>query len=102
MRAILDYLEIGGLTAVLLTIFVEWTPIKLNPIQWLGARFYKAYTDRLDVLDKKLDEHIVQSYRSTILVTQKALLHGDRFTQEQYKVALKAIDNYTKYIEENH
>lgn len=101
MAAFLNYFGIGGFAFVLLTVFVEITPIKLNPIQWIGSRFNSGIRNDIDKMQKKLDEHIVQSYRNIILEFQNELLSGKLHTQEQFNVVLQACDAYEAYIEEN-
>ena len=52
-------------------------------------------------IEKKLDEHIAQSYRNKILSFQNELLRKERHSFEQFSEVLDAIDAYTKYCEEN-
>lgn len=108
MEIILNYFGIGGLIFVLLTVFIEITPIKLNPIQWIGNRFNSGIREdlanleiKVDRVDSKVDEHIAESYRNNILQVQDRLLKEERFTREEWKKALKSCQAYDKYIRDN-
>jgi len=98
-------LGVGGWVSilVLISLFVEITPVKLNPIGWLGKRLNASMNTKVDNIEKKVDEHIAQSYRNKILAFQDSLLqHGPhKFTKEQYDEVIEAITNYENYCEEN-
>lgn len=101
MSQILNYLGVGGFALVFLSVFVEITPIKVNPIQWLGSRLFKVQTDKMDRIEKKIDEHIAQSYRNKILAFQNECLNGQRHTQEQFDEVLDACEAYEEYTKAN-
>jgi len=52
-------------------------------------------------IEKKLDEHIAQSYRNKILNFQNELLRKERHSFEQFSEVLDAIDSYEAYCKEN-
>lgn len=56
---------------------------------------------KLDKIEKKLDEHIAQSYRNKILTFQNECIRGDRHTYEQFSEVIEAIENYENYCKEN-
>jgi len=108
MTTIMNYLGIGGVVFVILTVFVEITPIKINPIQWLGNRFNSGMREdiaklevKVERVDSKIDEHVAESYRNNILAVQDRLLKNERFTREEWKKALKSCQAYDRYIESN-
>lgn len=98
-------LSMGGWVAfiVVLSTLIEITPIKINPIQWLGNRLNIGISKRVDEIMMKVDQHIAQDYRNKILEFQNGLLiNGQAFyTQEQYSEVLEAIGEYEAYCEEN-
>lgn len=99
-------LTIGGWFSIfiILSLFVEITPfIKVNPVAWLGERLNAPMYKRVNQIERKLDEHIAQSYRTKVLSFQDALLVQGyiTFTKEQYDEVLLAITNYEKYCEDN-
>lgn len=98
-------LSIGGWVSilVLISLFIEITPIKLNPIGWLGERLNAAMNKKVDNIEKKVDEHIAQSYRTKIISFQDSLLlqGPSGFTKEQYDEVIGAITNYENYCKEN-
>lgn len=110
IQAIFEKISAGGVVSVIVILLslIEITPIKLSPLQWIGNRINKPINDRLDKMDedltkvnKKLDEHIAESYRNSILQVQDRLIKGDKFTREEWKKAIKSCQAYDKYIEDN-
>ena len=98
-------LSVGGWLSIFIVActLIEITPIKINPVQWLGNRLNQGMMGKVDKIEKKVDEHIAQSYRNKIMYFQDDLLnHGcSAFTQEQYDEVLEAIENYEKYCKDN-
>lgn len=98
-------LTVGGWLAVfvILSMFIEISPIKLNPVAWLGERLNAPMYKRVDKIEKKLDQHIAQSYRTKVLAFQDSLLLDgcSSFTKEQYDEVIEAITKYEKHCEEN-
>lgn len=101
MKDILSYLGMGGFGLILLSVFVEIIPVKINPIQWIGQHLNKSLLNKVENIENKLDNHIVNSYRQDILAFQNECLHNVMHTQEQFRVVLKACSAYNKYIEDN-
>lgn len=56
---------------------------------------------KLEKIEKKLDEHIAQSYRNKILTFQNECIRGDRHTYEQFTEVIEAIENYENYCKDN-
>lgn len=102
----ISQLTIGGWLAivVMLSMFIEVVPfIKINPVAWLGERLNASMYKRVDKIEKKLDQHIAQSYRNKILSFQDGLLldGSSSFTKEQYDEVIDSIELYESYCEEN-
>lgn len=93
----------GGWLSVFIVgcMLVEITPIKINPIAWFGKHLNADMNKKVDKIEKKVDEHIAESYRNNIFTVQDRLLKGDRFTQEEWKKALKSCSAYKTYVKEN-
>lgn len=100
-------ITIGGWVSVIviLSLFVEISPIKLNPIAWLGTKLFAPVYGKIDKIDKKLDEHVASSYRTKILTFQDLLLTPGLdytcFTKEQYDEVIDAITKYEKHCKDN-
>lgn len=97
---------VGGWLAIviILSMFVEVVPfIKINPVAWLGERLNASMYSRVDKIEKKLDQHIAQSYRNKILSFQDSLLldGSATFTKEQYDEVIDAIQLYEEYCKDN-
>lgn len=99
------HLTMGGWLAlvVIASMLVEITPIKINPVQWLGNRLNTGIMKRVDAIERKVDDHIAQDFRNKILDFQNGLLiNGYTFyTQEQYSEVLEAINSYEHYCKTN-
>lgn len=101
MAQIINYFGMGGTILILLAVFIEITPIKINPIQWLGNHWNMGIKSDVDKINSKLDEHIAQSYRNKILDFQKEILRGERHSQEEFDEVIEACEAYEKYIKDN-
>lgn len=82
---------------IVLSCLIQITPIKINPISWLGRMLNKDMAR----IEAKLDEHIAQSHRNKIFAFQTELLVGTKHTQEQFLEVLEACEYYEKYVEQN-
>ena len=80
---------------IIISLFVEIAPLKINPIGWLGDRLNAPMYKRVAKIESKLDEHVAQSYRNKILAFQDLLLSQSytEFTKEQYDEVIEAIGN---------
>lgn len=82
---------------LILASLIQITPIKLNPLDWIVKILFK----RTDKIEKKLDEHIAQSYRNKIFSFQAELLYSTKHSQEQFLEVIDACDKYDIYVKEN-
>ena len=103
----------------LLSIGVEFTPIKWNPwsaiLNWIGSRLNSKLTSKLSEIEEKvdklgndLDKHIAESNAKELRDTRKDILNfcnscmiGQKHTKEQFEFVIKQCDAYEKYIEDN-
>lgn len=105
---LLDFLKnisLGGWTSLFIIIctLIEITPIKINPIGWLGKHLNAGMNDRVDKIETKLDNHIAESYRNSILGFQKDLIRQPNplFTTEEWEKIIKTCKDYEEYCESN-
>jgi len=97
-------LSIGGWLSivVILGTIIEITPIKINPIQWIGNRINKSMFDKVENIEKKVDQHIAEGYRNSILNFQDKLLNNNsRFTLEEWQKVIDTCTAYEEYCKEN-
>lgn len=98
-------LSMGGWTSIFIIIclLIEVTPIKINPIGWLGNRLNASMYKRVDEIEGKLDKHIAEGYRNYILNFQRALLNNpeSQFTYEEWKKAILSCQDYENYCKDN-
>lgn len=112
-------LSFWGVVILLLSIGVEFTPIKVNPwsaiFGWVGSKFNKKLFDRLDEIDGKVDSlsselsnHISESNAKEVKDTRRDILdfcnscmNGRKHTKEQFEFVIKQCDDYETYILEH-
>lgn len=101
--------------AALLSIFIEVTPIKVNPISsvlnWIGERMNRGLISRVNDLEKKVDtvvkvqneidekftEKNVINCRVRILRFSDELRRNIKHSQESFEQTLADIDEYENY-----
>ena len=95
------------------SVFVQIAPIKINPwdkiLKWAGDRINHNVNQKIDTLDKKLDEHIatdtarrVDDIRTTILVFANECSRVIVHSKEQFRFIVSKCDAYEQYVEDNH
>jgi hypothetical protein len=84
---------------VLASVFVEITPVKINPVssflKWLGKKLNTDTAERLDNLEKR--DIIDTRYR--ILRFGDEVRRKERHSREHFDQILSDIDDYEKYCE---
>lgn len=91
-----SYITIG---IIVLGMIIEVTPVKINPISWLGKHFNKATNDKLDKLEELVDINDIDAVRSRIVANDKLLVMGEKFTEDQWNCLYKDILKWNKYHE---
>lgn len=91
--------EYVTLAILVIGIFIEITPIKLNPISSLGKLLNKTTLDKLNDLEKTVDYNDIDTVRSRILANDSLLCKGEIFTQDQWNCLDKDIQKWNKYHE---
>lgn len=105
-----------GIILLLLSIGVEFTPIKWNPwsaiLGWIGSKLNSRLNAKLVEIDKKVDklstdlnDHISESAAKEIKDTRRDILefcnscmNGRKHTKEQFEFVIKQCDDYEAYI----
>jgi len=111
-------LSFWGVVIFLLSIGVEFTPIKFNPwtaiLGWIGSRLNSRLNAKLTEIESKvdklgndLDKHITESVAKEVKDTRRdildfcnACMNGRKHTKEQFEFVIKQCDEYEKYIKE--
>lgn len=96
-------LSLSGWTSLIVVVcmLIEITPIKVNPVGWLGERLNAKMYQRVDKIEAKLDAHIADGYRNYILDFQRKLVHDKQFTMEEWNKAISTCSDYEIYCKEN-
>lgn len=109
----------GGIAGIIvvLSIFIEITPIKLNPVSsflsWVGKRANRELSDRFDKLDNRLitletrfglmeserSEHNAINSRIRILQFGDEIRRGMKHSEENFNQILSDIDEYERYCD---
>ena len=91
-----------------LSIFIEITPVKINPIthilRWIGKQTNKEVMEKVDELEKKvcrLEENSIVNCRVRILRFSDEIRRGEKHSLESFNQALSDIDRYDMYCSEH-
>lgn len=92
---------------------VQISPIKINPwsaiVKWIGSNLNKEVIEKVDLIEKRLDEHIrmsdeadIRVRRTNILDFSSSVIRGVNYHREKFDFMIVECDNYEKYCKENH
>ena len=119
LRDLFALIEFKDLVSALISVvfvgsvFIQIAPIKINPwdklLKWAGDRINHNVNQKIDTLEKKLDDHIatdtarrVDDIRNTILVFANEFSRGIVHSKEQFRFIVSKCDAYEQYVEDNH
>lgn len=102
----------GVLVVLASMTIIQISPIKIDPWKFLfekiGSWLNSALISRVDSIERKLDNHIVEyehdkleGMRTKILDFANACMNNRKQTREAYAFMLKICDSYEQYIQEN-
>lgn len=96
----------GALAA--LSVFVEITPVKINPIsfilRWIGKQINKELMDKMNTFEKKveaLEKSDAIDCRVRILTFADEIRRGMKHSKETFDQVLSDIDSYERYCAEH-
>ena len=101
---------VGGIAGgiAVLSIFIEITPVKINPIsallRWVGKQINKELIDKVNTLETKvvaLEKSDVINCRVRILTFADEIRRGVRHSKETFDQVLSDIDTYERYCAEH-
>lgn len=92
---------------VVLSLIIQISPLKLNPWTWLGDQLNSNLSKRMDKIEHdvieingKLNAHIVESYRTSILDFADKVMRGEEFTLDKWRQMQKVCALYEHFIED--
>lgn len=92
---------------LVLSIFIEISPIKINPLQKITSLFHNKLNKRLDsifdkleIFSERIDKIEINNMRTAILSFGNSCMRGESHTQEEFSHILATYDNYEKIIED--
>lgn len=102
MNATIGQLISGGLGFIaILSVFIEITPIKINPVssflRWLGKKMTGDIVARMDKLEHAVEERDAVNCRVRILRFSDEIRRKIRHSQESFDQVLEDLDVYEKY-----
>ena len=79
---------------LILGLFVQITPVKVNPISWLGRQLNKDTLDKVCKLEKMIDNNRMKSIRWEILSFANSCKKHEKHSQDEF---LHIIDIHSEY-----
>lgn len=120
MNATIGQLIGGGFSIILfISLFIEFTPIKINPIsdllEWIGKRTNKDLNNRMSTLEKKVEEISTKqekieasaqeqeaiNSRIRILRFSDEIRRNIKHSQESFDQTLSDITKYEQYCKDH-
>ena len=114
-----DGLSIGGIVLVIVLSLLQVSKININPwdkiFGWVGDRLnsnlrreLKNVDQKVESINKKLDDHIQESMAKDLSDTRRDILdfcnscmNKRKHTKEQFDFVIAQCDRYKKYIRDN-
>lgn len=91
---------------VVLSLFIEITPIKWNPLssafKWLGRKLTARIEDDLSAIHKEIEENEKDRIRWEILDFANSCRNGKKHTKDEYQHIMTLNDKYTKLLAKTH
>ena len=102
MNATIGQLIGGGLGVIaFISVFIEITPIRFNPVSdflhWLGKKMTGDLMERVAALEDTVEEREAVSCRVRILRFSDELRRNVNHSQESFEQVIADIDYYEKY-----
>lgn len=102
-------ISIPGVKTALVILFlsvVEICPIKINPWSWIGGLIgkllgIKSVSDKVDALEKKVDENQATTIRVRILNFENELQEGRKHSKDSWDQVMDDIHRYENYTNEH-
>ena len=102
-------ISIPGAKTALVILFlsvVEICPIKINPWSWIGGLIgkllgVKSVSDKVDALEKKVDENQATTIRVRILNFENELQEGRKHSKDSWDQVMDDIHRYEDYTKKH-
>ena len=91
---VLHIAAISPAVLLILGLFVQITPVKVNPISWLGRQLNKDTLDKVCKLEKMIDNNRMKSIRWEILSFANSCKKHEKHSQDEF---LHIIDIHSEY-----
>ena len=108
LEAIIEQLGIPKsvcIAVVILLTLIQIAPRKVNPWGWIGKKIGRLLNgevlDRVEKLEKNLQEQSVLNCRIRILRFGDELMRNIKHSRDHFEQTLRDIDNYEKYCRDH-
>lgn len=91
MEEILKWIPAGF---ALLGVFIQISPIEVNPISWIGSMFMQNTNYKIDELERTIDSNEIENLRRSILEFANSCQNGIEHSQEQFNQVFKDNEKY--------
>lgn len=95
------YITIG---IIALSYIIEITPIKINPLSWLGSVFNKNLSNKIDNMQNQIsdlsfsqDQMEIDTIRHRIIAVECLIRKGEKLKRWQFDSVFKDIDKWQGY-----
>lgn len=97
MQEIVSHIvAISPAVLLILGLFIQIAPVKVNPISWLGRELNKDTLERVDKLEKHIDSNRMKSIRWELLDFANSCKNNRKHSKDEF---LHIIDIHTEYEE---
>ncbi len=96
MEGLAGYIALG---IGALSVFFEISPIKLNPISWIGGMLMKKVMVKIDELERTIDENEIENLRRAILEFANSCQNDTKHSQEQFNQVFKDNEKYHRLLD---
>lgn len=84
------------------SIFVEISPVKINPIScilgWIGEKIYGSVKESIAALDRKIDDNEIDCLRREILDFANSCRNKGKHTQDEFRNVISMNKKYHEIL----
>jgi len=98
--------EAKAIIVIVVLSSIELSPIEINPWSWIGGLIgkllgVKAVSDKVDAIDKKVDENQAITIRVRILQFEDSLQSGKEHSKDSWNQVMDDVRRYEEYTSSN-
>lgn len=86
---------------LILGLFVQIAPVKVNPISWLGKQLNKDTLERVDKLERHINNNRMKSIRWEILSFANSCKNHKKHSKDEFLHIIDIHSEYERLCEQN-